>query len=295
MTSNRKRRCQAILFKDGAWKAFLERGLKFDAVAGSSIGALNGAFVCHGDWDSARDFWTELTKTNVLRPDYSRLERLATAVLSDLGLLLLPLPSLGLLRVLKYSSSVVKFASQHGTLGRILKEGLVDLEKFKPLVKRYLDMDKVVNGPTSLYVAVSLSLGSATLRERGHYLRLQDFSPDEAWKILAASMAVPFVFRSVPFQGKRYLDGGMSRWLPMEPLWGRECSEVIAVSTKPKVRYVRKPGQDGNITIIQPANSLGRFPVATFRFTEETVKYWMQLGYQDASRVLDISSRKGVK
>ena len=34
----------------GAVKAFLEEGYKFDAVAGTSIGALNGAIIAQGEF-----------------------------------------------------------------------------------------------------------------------------------------------------------------------------------------------------------------------------------------------------
>lgn len=37
-------------YQIGAWKAMREAGVKISAVAGTSVGALNGALVCMGDF-----------------------------------------------------------------------------------------------------------------------------------------------------------------------------------------------------------------------------------------------------
>ncbi len=39
--------------------------------------------------------------------------------------------------------------------------------------------------------------------------------------------------------------------------------------------------------LIKPDRPLGRFPAATFRFTQKAVLDWMEQGYVDASRTLD--------
>jgi len=279
-------------YQVGAWKAFLENGMTFDAVAGSSIGALNGAFICQGDWHAALEFWTELTRTKMLSPDYRRLSRLTLALLGDLGLLLLPVPPAKLLLILKYSSSVYKIGSRHGTLGRILREGLIDLGRFRPLLNRYLKMESLRGSATSLYVTLSLGPGASGLRGKGHCLRIQDFSPEEAWQILAASMALPFVFSSVAFRGTRYIDGGISSWLPVECLCAEQCRTIFVVSTKPKVSYRPQSCEGSEITVVRPEKPLGRFPVATFRFTGESVRQWMDLGYEHANSVLSDETRR---
>lgn len=121
-------------------------------------------------------------------------------------------------------------------------------------------------------------------------MRLQDFSPEEAWRILNASMAVPFVFPSVTLHGARYVDGGISRWLPLEPLLSLGCRRIFAVSTKPDVRCRTRIHPRTEVTVVQPAKTLGRFPGATFRFTGESVERWMEMGYHDALLALDSGS-----
>ena len=45
-------------YQIGAWEALVEAGVKINAVAGTSVGALNGALVCMGDVDKAEDIWS---------------------------------------------------------------------------------------------------------------------------------------------------------------------------------------------------------------------------------------------
>lgn len=43
-------------YQIGAWRALSEAGVKISAVAGTSVGALNGALVCMGDLGESRTY-----------------------------------------------------------------------------------------------------------------------------------------------------------------------------------------------------------------------------------------------
>lgn len=40
-------------YQIGAWKAMRELDIEFEAIAGASIGAINGAMIAQGDFDDA--------------------------------------------------------------------------------------------------------------------------------------------------------------------------------------------------------------------------------------------------
>ena len=48
-------------YQIGAWKALSEAGVKVNAVAGTSVGALNGALICMGDVNKAEEIWYDMT------------------------------------------------------------------------------------------------------------------------------------------------------------------------------------------------------------------------------------------
>ena len=48
-------------YQIGAWKALREAGVKIEAVAGTSVGALNGALIRMGDDYKAEKIWRVIT------------------------------------------------------------------------------------------------------------------------------------------------------------------------------------------------------------------------------------------
>ena len=47
-------------YQIGAWKALKEAGIRIHAVAGTSVGALNGALICMDDLNKAQDIWKSM-------------------------------------------------------------------------------------------------------------------------------------------------------------------------------------------------------------------------------------------
>ena len=45
------------IYQVGAWKALKELGIEFEAVTGTSIGAVNGSFMVQGDITKAENMW----------------------------------------------------------------------------------------------------------------------------------------------------------------------------------------------------------------------------------------------
>ena len=264
----------------GCWRAFLEKGVSFQAIAGSSIGALNGAFMCQGDWDKAYDVWIELTRIKIFTPDYGRIRKLAAVAMADLGLLFIPVPW-RFLRYAKYVASVTKLFSRHGSVGRLRREGLLSIGALKPLIGNRLDMEAVRKSPISLFVTVTGPPGIRPPLGTARWFKLQSHSSEDAWKILGASMSIPFVFAAPDLDGTRYTDGGLGQWLPVEPLYQSGLRRVIAVSVKASAKVKESSFPGCSVTFINPERSMGRFPIATFRFTEDAVKSWIDRGYDD--------------
>ena len=56
-------------YQIGAWKALKEAGVKIAAVAGTSVGALNGALICMDDLEKAEKIWSEMEFSRVMSVD----------------------------------------------------------------------------------------------------------------------------------------------------------------------------------------------------------------------------------
>ena len=53
-------------YQIGAWKALKEAGVRICAVAGTSVGALNGALICMGDLEQAEKLWKTIAYSKVM-------------------------------------------------------------------------------------------------------------------------------------------------------------------------------------------------------------------------------------
>lgn len=274
-------------YQIGCWKAFVERGISFEAVSGSSIGALNAAFVCQGDVESALSFWQELSETRFLTPDYVRLRRLFLRLGADVAFFIVPVPNLRTVRLIKYAAASVRVLSRHGSLGMLIREGLVRMQNLEPLLGRHLDFRQVLGQPMPLFATVTEVPASGNGRLGPRWFRLQDLDEADARKILAASLSLPIVSERIVYNERSYVDGGIAQWAPIAPLYEAGFRNIVLFSTKAGVRYDPQDYPGCSVSVVQPERSLGRFPVATFRFTRHAISRWINQGYEDASVLLD--------
>ena len=56
-------------YQIGAWKALRELGVKIKGVAGTSVGALNGAMIVQNDFDTAYEVWHNISFGKILKVD----------------------------------------------------------------------------------------------------------------------------------------------------------------------------------------------------------------------------------
>jgi NTE family protein len=205
----------------------------------------------------------------------------------EFGLLLAPIPKVQVGRLVRAALSSAVLFRRRGSLRTLSREGLLNLESFRPMVSKHLDMAKVLDRSTPVLVTASTLPGWKEPTGAAHWFKLQDFDVEKAWKILAASMSLPVLCRSVGLEGGRYRDGGFTQWLPIGPLYESGFRRIIAVSARPGLNHNPEDYPDSEITVVSPERPLGRFPFATLRFREEAVFAWMDQGYNDAQRALN--------
>ena len=67
-------------YQVGVLKALLENGYRFDAVTGTSIGALNGAILAQDGLDRLEDFWREVKISSIFDVSEEIAEKLENGV-----------------------------------------------------------------------------------------------------------------------------------------------------------------------------------------------------------------------
>lgn len=241
-------------YQVGVWRALEEAGVRWNAVAGSSVGALNGAMMAMRRLEQAEELWKNIRFSQVMNVDDDMMKKLFELKLGEINFRELA----------------------RGALN-ILKGGGFDIAPLRELLGEVVDEDAIRNSDVEFFIATF----SITDR-RELYLRAKDIEPGAIQDMLLASAYYP-AFRNEPLGGKRYIDGGVQDVLPLTPLIEHGCKDILAIRVFGfgVERRVEIP-EDVNIVTIAPNQKLG--PV--MNFDTELSREQYRLGYFDGKRAL---------
>lgn len=187
----------------GVLKTLEKENIKIDYITGTSIGALVGTLYSIGySIDEIEKVLNNLNMESFL----------------DSGSNLMGL-DLDKKETLKKYSFYINFDNE---LNYSLPQGLRDTEELylviKSLLKNYQNVKNFNNFPIPLrIIATNLDNGET-----------KSFSEGDVAKILTASMAIPTIFSPVEVNGELYVDGFVSRNLPVEEAYDMGADLVIA-------------------------------------------------------------------
>lgn len=239
----------------GAYKALKELDIEIGGIAGTSIGALNGAFLIQGEVKDLEDIWIN-TKTT----DIFNLDEEAEKVINDLKNF--NLREINLPYLLNVSKEII---SNRG----------LDTTKIRALLEEIIDEDKIRSSKMDFGI-VTVNL---TDRKPMEMLK-EDIPKGRLIDYLLASANLP-AFRQEELDGIKFLDGGFYNNLPIEILTKKGYKNLIAVRTH-AMGIVKKPKIKGlNVIYIQPVEQLA----GLLDFNKQQAERDMHLGYYDTMKV----------
>jgi NTE family protein len=241
-------------YQIGAWKALREAGIRFSAVSGTSVGALNGAMIVMDDLEKAENVWNNIHFSQVMDVDDEEMRRLMNRDI--------PLSEL---------------KSTLRSVADIVRNRGFDVTPLRNWVAEVVDADKICHSDTDFFI-VTYSLSDHQELE----LKASDLDEDELCDMLLASAYLP-AFRLEKLGGKYYADGGVQDVVPIHALVENGCKDIIALRIFGfgiEKRF-RIP-DDVHVTTIGPTVDLGNI----LNFDAEQSRKNMRLGYFDAQRVL---------
>lgn len=231
-------------YEIGVWKALRELEIPISAVAGTSVGALNGAIIVQGDYEKAYDMWTSLTTEDVIKVGSE------VAAVQD--------------RKNKPMGMLTTFKAAFSTGG-------LDVTPLKELIENLVDEEKIRKSPID-FGMVTFSLSDF----KPEVLFKEDIPEGKLVDYLLASSCFP-AFKPHEIDNKRYIDGGVYDNMPISLMIRKKIKDIITVDISgPGVnRKVDKRGL--NIIEIKATDDLG----GTLDFNGERSKANMELGYYD--------------
>lgn len=233
-------------YEIGVWKALRELNIPIIAVAGTSVGALNGAMIVQDDYEKAFELWTNINFNTVIKTNEE---------ISGLD---------GRYRV-EEITKIMKEAIMSGGL---------DVTPLKQLIRDNIDEEKIRQSDIEFgFVTFSLTdlKPVAIFKENVPKGKMADY--------LLASASLP-VFKPLEIDGVRFLDGAIYDNLPISLMVGKSIRNIISVDLS-GLGFVRKYKEDDiNITYIKNSESLGYDLI----FDSELAKRNMEIGYYDAMK-----------
>ncbi len=241
-------------YQVGAWKALKEAGIRIKGVAGTSVGALNGALICMDDFPKAEQIWENISYSRVMDVDESLMEQIKNFSLKNLPDLI-----------------------AGGT--RLLKDRGFDIAPLMGLIDEMVDEERIRSSPRDLYV-VTYSVSD----RQPLVVNVKETPEGEIGDMLMAS-AYLIGFRPERLGGKLYMDGGGVNNVPVDVLMDHGYQDIIVVRIYglgvDTERRLKVP-EDVNLYHIYPRQDLG----GILEFDRRRARRNMVLGYFDAKRML---------
>ena len=216
-------------YEVGVWRALDEADVRFDAVAGTSVGALNGAMMVMGELEQALRLWENIRFSQVFDADDEQLKKLYDHKLSE-----------------------VDFRTLFKDAIEAIHEGGLDIEPLRRLIAEWVDEEKIRSSPKKLFL-VTYSLTD----KRELDIDADELEEGKLRDMLLASAYVP-LFQRKKLDGKDYVDGSVHNIVPISSLLERGYRDIIVIRIFGVgfEKRTRIP-EDANIITVAPRERLG--------------------------------------
>lgn len=239
-------------YQIGACKAINELGIEITTVAGTSVGALNGAMVVQDDVDKAYDIWHDINPDSVIKMPVNELEGFVGNIFKP--------------------DSLKSFIHR---MKKVVADGGLNVEPLVELVKSVLDEDKIRKS--------SIGFGVVTVditERKAVEIYKENIPAGQLADYVIASASFP-VFKRAMIDGKAFIDGALYNVLPINMVSSRGCKDIIVVRTYGMGIKRRIDTSDLNILSISPTESLG----SMLDFSKETSRKNLKMGYYDVYKL----------
>ncbi len=272
-------------YEIGVWKYLHEMGLDnyVKAVSGTSVGALNAALFVGSNYEQAEEMWLSIDQSKILTPKKISSEDITKWLVKN---------GLNISTFLTFGAS--KAASDGiWTIGKIAEMLLVQTqgdhlfsrEGLSDMIEECVNIEMLQNSDIPCFVTC-VSCPSFKIER----FRLNDYLSDEITTILLASSAIPIIFPNELFNGKKYCDGGIPLVgdnTPIRPVYDTGVENIIVVHLNRETVIDKSQFPDSNIIEIIPSIDLGNALNGTLDFSSDGAKKRINLGYEDAKKVLE--------
>ena len=242
-------------FHCGAVKALYDNGYRFDGVAGTSIGAINGALIVQdGGYETLMKMWSEIKPSDITDLDNLEVTKLFNKEFSG--------------KTFKYwAKQAVKTINHLG----------VPTDKTLSYLSKYINEEKIRKSSMD-YAIVTYCLSKRTPLE----LKKDDIPLGKMLEYIFASAYYP-AFKLDRMDGMFFIDGGVYNNLPLNVLPQiNDYDEIFAIRTMSKMPHKTVENDRIKVHYICPSEDLG----STVNISRKNINEKIKLGYYDTLRFI---------
>lgn len=241
-------------YQIGAYKALRDLGIEFQGVAGTSIGALNGAYILQNDIEVMEDIWLTYDYTHFMNIDEESYE--------------------------KYKNidfTAKNFNAVIGLINKARKNEGIDITPLRQLLEKTLNEESIRSS--------NKDFGLVTVhwdkRINPHPLYLEDIPKGRLTDYLIASSSLP-IFKLDRMDDKLYLDGMFFDNMPISLLENKGYNDIVVIRLIDDFlgKISLNKHQDINVKTIIPSEYLG----GSLNKDKDSVEKNIKLGYFDAMK-----------
>ena len=233
-------------YEIGVWKALKKLKIKYDIVTGTSVGALNGAFMVQKDYMKAVKMWQNINFDMIFKDGFEG-DINTFAGIKDL--------------IAMYGKGILN--------------GGMDVSKLEETINNYINVNKFYKSKID-YGLVTVNLSNL----KPISLTKDNIKEDLLKDYLMASATCFPAFKLKKIDNKNYIDGGYYDNLPISLAVKMGATKIIAIDIGSKSRKAKKITTDVPITYIKPKNDIGSFLVFDSSLATRNIK----LGFNDTMK-----------
>ena len=239
----------------GVLNALHEEGILFNAVAGASIGAINGALYCQGQIDTVNNFWINF--------NFEQNSPVSSEVIEAI-------------QDKKIIREVIKTRGK--ALVQAIKEFRGKVSCGIDLIMNEIDESAVRNSD----VDFGLTVFNLSKRKGFAYMK-KDIPEGKIRNYVIASANYP-MFPAYKIDGQKYYDGGIYDNMPINLLSDNGYKKMIVIRTNLLDKRPRKKVRDvtNKLFYIAPEEKLG----IAMNFTKSAINRYMEIGYNQAKEII---------
>ena len=232
-------------FQIGVWKALKELGINVKAIAGTSIGALNGALFLQDDFSTTVKMYENIKIDNIMK-----------------------------IEGVDSSKNIFNLSNIFNLAADFTKQKGIDNTPLREMIKQYIDMDKLYNSD------IDFGLVTYSVKNKTPLQKFKNGIPREQMEdYLLASSCFP-IFKPQVLNGEEYFDGGLYDNAPSNMLIEKGYKNIIIADIAGMGFSRKTTKKDVYVKVISPSEDLG----GTFEFNHERIINNMKLGYLDTMK-----------